>query len=151
MLRGFGKEQGALDFCLQSIVRKRGLFLSEPSTSLAGVKLLKDSNATCVMSSANNVAKKKRSKGSGRKAQGLPPRNPLPPEQHQASSNTGPAAQGCSGSQKLKSGPGKHPKLFKVKKHRTNPSSTPVFMDQWSKQTVRPLQTAQAESSSLNT
>ena len=63
-LRGFGKVQRALDFRLQSIVRESGLFVKEPSTFLAGVKLSKDNNATCARSSAINVAKKKRSKGS---------------------------------------------------------------------------------------
>ena len=110
MLRGFGKVQRALDFCLQSIVRESGPFVKEPSTSLAGVKLLKDKGVTCAMSSANNVAKKKRSKGSGRKTQGLPPHNPLPPVQHQAASTSGPTAQGCRGLQNSKSGSGKHPK-----------------------------------------
>ena len=112
-LRGFGKVQRALDFCLQSIVRESGPFVKEPSTSLAGVKLSKDNNATCAMSSANNVAKKKRSRGLHRKTKGLPPCNPLPPDQHQVSSNTGPAVQECSSSQKSKSGQGKHPKLSK--------------------------------------
>ena len=56
-MRGFSKVQTALDIRLQYIVRKSGPFVKEP----------------------NNIAKKKRSKGSGRKTQGLPPRNPLPP------------------------------------------------------------------------
>ena len=78
-LRGFGKVQTALDIRLQYIVRKSGPFVKEPCSSLAGVKLYKDKGTTCAMSSANNIAKKKRSKGSGRKTQGLPPCNPLPP------------------------------------------------------------------------
>ena len=103
-LRGFGKVQTALDIHLQSIVRKSGPFVREPSTSLAGVKLLKGSSTTGAMPSANQRAKKKRSRGSCRKTKGIPSLNPLPPEQHLASSNTGPAAQGRSGSQKPKSG-----------------------------------------------
>ena len=123
-LRGFSKVQTALDIRLQSIVRKSGPFVKEPCSSLAGVKLLKDKGITCAMSSANNVAKKKRSKGSGRKTQGLPPRNPLPPVQHQAASTSGPAAQGRRGLQKSKSGSSKHPKSSTKEKLRMNPSST---------------------------
>ena len=143
--------QTALDICLQSIVRESGPFVKEPSTSLAGVKLLRDKSVTCAMSSANNVAKKKRSKGSGRKTQGLPPRNPLPPVQRQASSNTGPAAQGCSGPPKSKSGSGKHPKSSKKEKYRTNPSSTPACRDQKVQTTEKFHQTAQARSQSPST
>ena len=77
-LRGFGRVQMAFDFCQQSILRKSGPFV-KPCSSLAGVKLYKDKGISCAMSSANNVAKKKRSKGSGRKTLGLPPRNPLLP------------------------------------------------------------------------
>ena len=88
ILRVFGKVQTALDIRLQSIVRRNGPFVRESCISLAGVKLLKDKSITCAMSSAKNVANKKRSKGSGRKTQGLPPRNPHPPVQRQASSNT---------------------------------------------------------------
>ena len=79
-LRGFGKVQTALDIRQQSILRKSGPFV-KPCSSLAGVKLYKDKGISCAMSSANNVAKKKRSKGSGRKTQGLPPCKPLPPVQ----------------------------------------------------------------------
>ena len=102
-LRGFGKMQTALDFCQQSILRGSGPFVMPPCASLAAVKLYKDKGINCAFSSANNVAKKKRSKGSGRKTQGLPPCNPLPPVQHQAASYSGLAAQGCSGLQKSKS------------------------------------------------
>ena len=67
ILRGFSKVQIALDIRLQSIVRKGGPFVKESCTSLAGLKLLKDKGVTCAFSSANDAAKKKRSKGSGRK------------------------------------------------------------------------------------
>ena len=62
-LRGYGKVQTALDVCQQSILRKSGPFV-KPSSSLAGVKLYKDKGISCAMGSANNIAKKKRSKGS---------------------------------------------------------------------------------------
>ena len=141
----------ALDIHLQSIVRKSGPFVKEPCSSLASVKLLKDKGVTCAMSSANNVAKKKRSKGSGRKTQGLPPRNPLPPVQHQVASTSGPAAQGCRGLQNSKSGSGKHPKSSKKEKHRTNPSSTPAHRD-WEVQTAESQQqTSQVKSKGSKT
>ena len=144
-LRGYGKVQTALDVCLQSVVRS-GPFVKEPCSSLAGVKLFKDKGTTCAMSSANNIAKKKRSKGSGRKTQGLPPRNPLPPVQHQAASYSGPAAQGCSGLQKSKSGSGKHPKSSFWKMHRMNPSSTSASMDREVQTAERQQQTSQVKS-----
>ena len=97
--RGFSKVKIALDILLQLFVRKGGPFVKESCTSLAGVKLLKDKGVTCAFSSANNAAKKKRSKGSVRKTQGLPPRIPLPPVQCQTFSNLGPAAHGHSGLQ----------------------------------------------------
>ena len=77
-LRGFGKVQIALDMHQQSILRKSGPFV-KPSSSLTATKHSKDKAITCAMSSASNAAKKKRSKGSGRKTQGLPPCIPLPP------------------------------------------------------------------------
>ena len=143
--------QAALDICLQSIVRKSGPFVREPSNSLAGVKLLKDSSTTGAMPSANQRAKKKRSRGSCRKTKGIPSLNPLPPEQHLVSSNTGPAAQGCSGLRKSKSGSGKHPKSSKKEKHRTNPSSTPARRDQKVQTTEKFHQMAQARSQSPST
>ena len=127
-LRGYSKVQTALDVCQQSILRRSGPFV-KPCSSLAGVKLYKDKGISCAMSSANNVAKKKRSKGSGRKTLGLPPCNPLPPVQHPAASTSGPAAQGCRGLQKSKSGSGKHPKSSFWEMHRMNPSSTPAQRD----------------------
>ena len=127
-LRGFGKVQMALDVRQQSILRRSGPFV-KPCSSLAGVKLYKDKGITCAMSSANNIAKKKRSKGSGRKTLGLPLHNPLSPVQHQAASTSGPAAQGCRGSQKSKSGSGRHPKSSFWEMHRINPSSTPAQRD----------------------
>ena len=145
-LRGFGKVQTALDIRLQSIVRKSEPFVKEPYSSLAGVKLYKDKGTTCAMSSANNIAKKKRSKGSGRKTQGLPPCNPLPPVQCRTSLKSGPAAQGHSGPPKSKSGSGKHPKSSKKEKHRTNASSTPARKDQKVQMTEKFHQTAQAKS-----
>ena len=120
--------QTALDVCLQSVVRS-GPFVKEPCSSLAGVKLLKDKGTTCAMSSANNIAKKKRSKGSGRKTEGPPTCNPLSTVQHQAASYSGPAAQGHSGLQNSKSGSGKHPKSSFWKRHRMNPSSSSASMD----------------------
>ena len=145
MLRGFGKVQMALDVRQQSILRKNGPFV-KPLSSLAGVKLYKDKGITCAMSSANNIAKKKRSKGSGRKTQGLPPRNPLPPVQHQAASTSSSAAQGGRGSQKSKSGSGKHPKSSFWEMHRMNPSSTPAQRDCKVCLSGRHQQTSQAES-----
>ena len=122
--------QKALDVRQQSILRGSGPFVKPPCASLASVKFYKDKGITCAFSSANNVAKKKRSKGSGRKTQGLPPRNPLPPVQHPAASAPGPAAQGHRGSKKSKkskkSGSGKHPKSSFWEMHRMNPSSTPA-------------------------
>ena len=150
-LRGFSKVQKALDICLQSIVRKSGPFVKETCTSLAGVKLLKDKSLTCAMYLANNVAKKKRRKGSGRKAQGLPPRNPLPPVQGRTLWKLGPAAQGRSGLPKSKSGSGKHPKSSKKEKNGTNISSTPVCKDQKVKTTETDFQMAQAKSQSPST
>ena len=76
-LKRFGKVQTALEIHLQSIVRKNGPFVREPSNSLAGVKLLKDSSTTGAMPSANQRAKKKRNRGSYRKTKGIPSLNPL--------------------------------------------------------------------------
>ena len=119
--------QRALDIRQQSILRGSGPFVKPPRASLAGVKLYKDKGTTCAFASANNVAKKKRSKGSGRKTQGLPLHNPLPLVQHPAASAPGPAAQGYRGSKKSKkSGSGKHPKSSFWEMHRMNPSSTPA-------------------------
>ena len=131
-------------------MRRSGPFATETCTSLAGVKLLKDKGITCAFSSANNVAKRKRSKGSGRKTQGLPPRNPLPPVQCKTPSKSGPAAKGHSGPPKHKSGSGKNLKLFKKEKHRTNPSSTPVSKDQKVQTTEKVFQTAQTRSQGPN-
>ena len=75
------------------------------------------------------MAKKKRSKGSGRKTLGLPPCTPLPPVLHRAASTSGPAAQECRGLQKSKSGAGKHPKSSFWEMHRMNPPSTPAQKD----------------------
>ena len=145
-LKRFGKVQQALDTSQKSVLRECGPFVRKPPNSLAGVKLSKVKSTTDAMPLANLKAKKKRRRGSCRKTKGIPSHNSLPPGQHLESSNSGPAAQGLSGSHKVKSGPRKHPKLSKALKHRTNPSSTPVFMDPWSKQTVRTLQTAQVQS-----
>ena len=118
----------------------------KPCSSLAGVKLYKDNGISCAMSSANNVAKKKRSKGSGRKTLGLPPGNPLPPIQHPAASTSGPATQGCRGLQKSKSGSGKHPKSSFWEMHRMNPSSTPAQRGHKVCLAGRHRQTSQAKS-----
>ena len=128
-MRGFSKVQTALDIRLQYIVRKSGPFVKEP----------------------NNIAKKKRSKGSGRKTQGLPPRNPLPLVQHQAASTSGPAAKGCRRLQNSKSGSGKHPKSSKKEKHRINPSSTPAHKDCEVQTAERHQQTSQAKSKGSKT
>ena len=101
----------------------------KPCSSLAGVKLYKDKGISCALSSANNMAEKKRSKGSGRKTLGLPPCTPLPPVQHRAASTSGPAAQEHRGLQKSKSGAGKHPKSSFWEMHRMNPPSTPGQKD----------------------
>ena len=98
------------------------------------------------MSSANNKAKKKRSKGSGRKTLGLPPCTPLPSVQHQATSTSGPAAQECRGLQKSKSGAGKHPKSSFWEMHRMNPPSTPAQKDHKVCLSGRHQQMSQAES-----
>ena len=65
-LRGYGKVQTALDMHQQSILRMSGPFVKHCS-SLAGVRLYKDKGISYAIASANNIAKKKRSKGSGRK------------------------------------------------------------------------------------
>ena len=120
--------QTALHMHQQSILRKSGPFV-KPRSSLAGVKLYKDKGISCTLSSANNMAKKKRSKGSGRKTLGLPPCTPLPPVQHRVASTSGPAAQEHRGLQKSKSGAGKHPKSSFWEMHRMNPPSTPAQKD----------------------
>ena len=117
--------QTALDIHQQSILRRSGPFV-KPCSSLAGVKLYKDKGISCAIASSNNIAKKKRSKGSGRKTLGLPPCTPLPPVQHRAASTSGPAAQERRGLQKSKSGAGKHPKSSFWEMHRMNPPSTPA-------------------------
>ena len=89
--------------------------------------------------------------GSCSMTQGLPPHTPLPQVQHQAASTSGPAAQGCSGLQKSKSGQGKHPKSSKKEKHRTNPSSNPARRDQKVQTTEKFHQTAQAKSQGTST
>ena len=143
--------QQALDTRQKSVLRECGPFVRKPPNSLAGVKLSKVKSTTDAMPSANLKAKKKRRRGLCRKTKGIPSHNPPPPGQHLGSTNSGPAAQGLRGSHNDKSGPGNYPKLPKVVKHRTNPSSTPDFMDPWSKQTVRPPQTAHAQFSSMET
>ena len=140
-----------MDIHQQSTLREYRPFVRKPSNSLAGVKLSKVRSTTDAMPSANLKAKKKRRRGLRRKTKGIPSHNPPPPGQHLESTNSGPEAQGLRGSHNVKSRPGNYPTLPKVVKHRTNPSSTPVFMDPWSKQTVRPLQMAQAQSLSMST
>ena len=77
-LRGYGKVLTALDVCQQSILRKSGPFV-KPTTSKAATKPGKDKATTGAMSLAANTAKKRRSRGRGRKNQGLSPHVAPPP------------------------------------------------------------------------
>ena len=72
-LRGFPQVQTALNFHQQSILRKSGPFIKHTSSKAATTKPGKDKATTCAMSSANNMAKKRRSRGRGKKIQGLSP------------------------------------------------------------------------------
>ena len=86
-------------------------------------------------------------KGSGRKTLGLSPHNTLPPVQHQATSTSGPAAQGHRGLQKSKSGSSKHPKSSFWEMHRMNPLSTPAQKDRRVCLSRRDLQMSQGGTS----
>ena len=69
------------------------------------------------------------------------------PVQHQAASTSSPAAQGCRGLQKSKSGSGKHPKSSFWEMHRMNPPSTPAQKDRQVRLSGRHLQTSQGGTS----
>ena len=77
-LCGYGKVLTALNVCQQSILRKSGPFV-KPTISKAATKPGKDKATTCAMSLAANAAKKRRSRGRGRKNQGLSPHIAPPP------------------------------------------------------------------------
>ena len=82
------------------------------------------------MSLASNAAKKKRSRGAGRKTQGLSPHIiPPPVPAPSATSKTVPAVQAHRGLQKSKSGSGKHSSSPNWEKHRMLPPSTPAQSD----------------------
>ena len=81
----------ALDVWQQSILRKSGSFV-KPTTSKSSSKPGRDKAISCAMSSATNTAKKKRSRGKGRKNQGLPPHAAPPPFSPPATSMPAPAA-----------------------------------------------------------
>merc|ERR1712112_483889 len=79
-IRGFGKVAAALDIRQQFIVRRSGLFV-KPTPPKASGKQLKPGAKPVpknAVSSAQNVKKKQRSPGKGRKVQGLPA-HPAPP------------------------------------------------------------------------
>ena len=117
--------QTALDVCHQSILRKSGPFVKPTSSLAATIKPGKDKAITCAMSSASNVAKKKRSRGIGRKIQGLSPHIiPSPVSAPSATSKTVPAAQARRGLQKSKPGSGKHSSSSDWAKPRMLPPST---------------------------
>ena len=92
--KGYGKAETALNARQQSILRKCGHFI-KPATSKADSKPAKDKAASCARSSATNAPKKK-SRGRGRKTQGLPPHPthpPLSPNSKNANSTPVPAEQ----------------------------------------------------------
>ena len=141
ILRGFGRMQTALDVCLQSILRKSGPFV-KPNSSLAASKHSKDKAITCAMSLASNAAKKKRSRGIGRKVQDLSPHIiPSPVLAPSATSKTVPAAQARRGLQKSKSGSGTHSSSPDREKHRMLPPSTRAQSDLWAGLSGRHQQT----------
>ena len=79
-IRGFGKVAAALDIRQQLIVRRSGPFV-KPAPPKAGGKQLRPGAKPVpkhAVSSAQNAQKKKRSRGKGRKVQGLPA-HPAPP------------------------------------------------------------------------
>ena len=118
--------QTALDIHQQSILRKSGPFV-KPNSSLAATKPSKDKAVTCAMSLASNVAKKKRSRGAGRKTHGLSTHIIPPPVlEPSATSKTVPVAQAHRGLQKSKSGSGEYSSSPNCEKHRKLPPSTPA-------------------------
>ena len=79
------------------------------------------------MSLASNVAKKKRSRGAGRKTHGLSTHIIPPPVlEPSATSKTVPVAQAHRGLQKSKSGSGEYSSSPNCEKHRKLPPSTPA-------------------------
>lgn len=77
-LRGYGRVQTALEVHQQSILRKCGLFVKPTSFQVAAPKS-KDMASTATMSSAANAAKKRRSRGKGRKIRNISPHTTPPP------------------------------------------------------------------------
>ena len=80
-IHGYGKVASALDIRQQVIVRRSGPFV-KPTASKAGGKQLKPGAKpvpSCAVSSAQSASKKKRSRGKGRKTQGLPAHTAPPP------------------------------------------------------------------------
>ena len=64
--KGYGKVVAALDVWQQSILRKFGPFF-KPTTSKSSSKPGRDKAISCAMSLSTKAAKKKRSRGKGRK------------------------------------------------------------------------------------
>ena len=81
IIRGYGKVTAALDICQQAIIRKSGPFIKPASLKLGSTQIKPGAQRvpSCAVSSALNVAKKKRSRGKGRKTQGLPAHTVPPP------------------------------------------------------------------------
>ena len=144
-LREFGKVQTALDVHQQSILRKSGPFIKPTSSKAAISKPDEDKLISCAKSLANNAAKKRRSRGRGRKFQGLsPPVTPPPVLAPSATSILVPAAQpavfgstdarpqyrqaALRGLQHFQSGSGDHPTFPAREKQRILPPSTLVMV-----------------------
>ena len=89
--RGYSKLATALNICQQQITWMCWLFIRPASSHKAGKPLgVKSSNA---VSSAAGAPKKKSSKGSGRKTQGLPPQTTPPPFKPQPAKTSLPAPE----------------------------------------------------------
>ena len=68
-----GMEGGDCSQCLAAVYFEEKWAFIKPTTSKNSSKPGKDKAISCAMSSATNAAKKKKSRGKGRKNQGLPP------------------------------------------------------------------------------
>ena len=89
--RGYSELATALNICQQQITWMCWLFIRPASSHKAGKPLgVKSSNA---VSSAAGAPKKKSSKGSGRKTQGLPPHMTSPPFKPQPPRTSKPAPE----------------------------------------------------------
>ena len=86
-MRGYRKVLAALDVHQQSILRKTGPFV-KPTISKSSTKPGKDKGISCAMSLATNTAKKRRSRGKGRKIQGLSPHVTPPPYSEPSTTST---------------------------------------------------------------